>query len=232
VVVGSNSLVKTIAARKAQGSCRFLLGALVALLVAFPFLEDAAGPLVLVIPVAAIFVAGVAVVDSGRYRHTIRAGLIAAVQIAFAILSLILRAAHARYWIAVMFGLVATAVLILFAIRCVFRYVLQAAAITRDQIYAGICMYIMLGFAFGAVFYLVNILDPKSFYMSSNVTGRETPDLMYFSFVTLATLGYGDITPISNLARSLSVVEALVGMLYIAIFMARLVSMRSAGNER
>ena len=67
--------------------------------------------------------------------------------------------------------------------------------------------------------------------MSNNPSGRETPDLMYFSFVTLATLGYGDITPVSNTARTLAVVEALVGMLYIAIFMARLVSMRSLTDE-
>jgi hypothetical protein len=126
---------------------------------------------------------------------------------------------------------VATAVLILFATNCVLGYVLRARSITRDQIYAGICMYIMLGFAFAAVFYLVDILDPKSFLMSSNPTGRATPDLMYFSFVTLATLGYGDITPISNMARTLAVVEALVGMLYIAIFMARLVSLRSLTDE-
>ena len=215
----------------APGTCRFLLRALTALLVLFPFLEDVAGPLVLVIPIAAIFVTGVAVVDSGRYRLTVRAGVIAAVQISLTILSLILRQARVPYLVAVTLGLLATAVLMLFTIRCVLHYVLQARAITLDQIYAGICMYIMLGFAFGAIFYLVNILDPKSFYMSTNVTGRDTPDLMYFSFVTLATLGYGDITPGSNLARSLAVVEALVGMLYIAIFMARLVSMRSTTGE-
>ena len=227
MAVGNSRLAAPAIARKAQGNCRFLLGTLMVLLVSFPFLENVAGPLVLVIPIAAVFVAGVAVVDSGRYRLTIRAGLIAAVQISFTVLSLILRAVHGRYLIAVTLGLAATAVLILFTIRCVLHYVLQARAITPDQIYAGICMYIMLGFAFGAVFYLVNILDPKSFFMSTNVTGRDTPDLMYFSFVTLATLGYGDITPISNVARSLAVVEALVGMLFIAIFMARLVSMQS-----
>jgi len=52
---------------------------------------------------------------------------------------------------------------------------------------------------------------------------------MYFSFVTLATLGYGDITPAAKLSRALAEVEALAGMLYIAVFMARLVSMAGSG---
>jgi len=202
-------------------NCGFLLGILIALLVAFPFLEDVARPLVLILPVAVVFVAGVAVSDSGRY-YLRRALGIAAVQVGLTAGSLLLRQSGAVYSIAVALALTATVVLILFSTYCVLRYVLRAAVITRDQIYAGISMYIMLGFAFGAVFYVLNILDPRSFTASAH-----DPDLMYFSFVTLATLGYGDITPRTNLARSLAIIEALVGMLYIAVFMARLVSLRS-----
>jgi hypothetical protein len=144
------------------------------------------------------------------------------VQVGLTAGSLLLRQSGAVYSIAVALALMATVVLILFSTYCVLRYVLRAAVITRDQIYAGISMYIMLGFAFGAVFYVLNILDPRSF-----TANAHDPDLMYFSFVTLATLGYGDITPRTNLARSLAIIEALVGMLYIAVFMARLVSLRS-----
>ena len=134
--------------------------------------------------------------------------------------------------VALALALVATAALILFSTYCVLRYVLLARTITRDQIYAGICMYLMLGFAFGAVFYLVALLDRNSFAANVELLARgDKPDLMYFSFVTLATLGYGDITPRTNIARSLAVVEALAGMLYIAIFMARLVSLRSESAE-
>lgn len=231
-MVGGNSLKADPIAGGARRSCRFLLGSLVALVVAFPFLEELALPLFLVLPIAAVFVAGVAAVDSGRHLHTRRAVLIAAIQVVLTILSYDMREGRTRYFIAVALGLAATAVLIVFATYCVLNYVLQARVITIDQIYAGICMYIMLGFAFGAVFFLVNILDPDSFAASTTISGRQgTPDLMYFSFVTLATLGYGDITPRTNIARSLAVVEALVGMLYIAIFMARLVSMQSINSE-
>ena len=191
-----------------------------------------ANPLILMVPIAAIFVVAVAVVDSNRHRLTRRAAIIAAVQISLTILSSILRAPQTPYLIAVALAMVATAVLILFAIYCVLRYVLAARLITRDQIFAGICMYLMLGFAFGAIFYLINILDTNSFAANSGpVSGRDAPDLMYFSFVTLATLGYGDIIPLSNAARCLAEVEAIAGTLYMAVFMARLVSMRSSSGE-
>jgi hypothetical protein len=207
------------------------LGALIAILVAFPFLEDVARPLILVMPLTGVFLAAAVVVDAGRV-HVRRAVLIAAIQLAVTAVSLLVRESDEIYRVAVALALAVMAVLILFSTYCVLGYVLHARIITNDQIYAGICMYIMLGFAFGAVFYLLNILAPNSF--AANVplaSPGDKPDLMYFSFVTLATLGYGDITPRTNIARSLAILEALAGMLYIAIFMARLVSMRSEGVE-
>jgi hypothetical protein len=212
-------------------NCRFLLGSLIGLLVSFPFLEDVARPLILVILVAAVFVAAVIAVDSGRINIT-RALVIAVSQVALTVVSLVQHETNKIYKVSVTLALLATAVLILFATYCVLGYVLRAQIITLDQIYAGICMYLMLGFAFGAMFYLINILDPNSFIVNNDLMAtRGSPDLMYFSFVTLATLGYGDITPSSNLARSLAVVDALAGMLYIAVFMARLVSLRSTSAE-
>jgi hypothetical protein len=215
--------------KQRPSNCGYLLAGLLGLLLAFPFLEDIARPLILMMPIAAVFVAGVVVADGGR-AHVRRALLIAAFQVGFSLLSLLARGEPAVYVAAVVCALLSTVVLILFATHCVMRYVLRARVITRDQIYAGICMYVMLGFAFGAIFYLVNALAPHSF--ATNVqTPRNTPDLMYFSFVTLATLGYGDITPSTNLARGLAVLEALAGMVYIAVFMARLVSMQSTGAD-
>jgi hypothetical protein len=229
-VVGNRPAAK---ARPAQPkrNCLVLLGSLVALLVSFPFLEDVAKPLVLIIPVAVVFVAAVVAVDAGRI-NIFRALFISGSQVSLAVVSLAQREEKAIYWIAVSLALLATAFLILFATYCVLGYVLRSQVITRDQIYAGICMYLMLGFAFGAVFYLINTLDPGSFAVSNDLLARsDNPDLMYFSFVTLATLGYGDITPRTNIARSLAVVEALAGMLYIAVFMARLVSLHSTSAE-
>lgn len=103
---------------------------------------------------------------------------------------------------------------------------LQANYITHDQIYAGISVYLMLGFAFGCIYYLLSMLMPGCFAVNNaSLAGVRTPDLMYFSFVTLATLGYGDITPVARSARALAQLEALAGTLYMAVSMARLVSL-------
>jgi hypothetical protein len=218
-----------VGSKERPPNCRFLLAGLLVLLLAFPFLEDIARPLILIMPIAAVFVIAVVVADGGA-AHVRRGSLIAGFQVGFTLLSLLTRHQPALYPAAVALALMSTIVLILFATYCVMRYVLRARTITNDQIYAGICMYVMLGFAFGAIFYLINILSPNSFAVASQSPG-ETPDLMYFSFVTLATLGYGDIIPRSNFARGLAVLEALAGMVFIAVFMARLVSMRSAGPD-
>ena len=192
-----------VGSKERPPNCRSLLAGLLALLLAFPFLEDIARPLLLIMPIAAVFVIGVVVADGGR-AHVRRGLLIAAFQVGFTVLSLLTRAQPTLYSVAVALALSSTIVLILFATYCVMRYILRSRIITSDQVYAGICMYVMLGFAFGAIFYLINILSPNSFAATAQGPG-ETPDLMYFSFVTLATLGYGDITPRTNLSRSLAV---------------------------
>ena len=212
--------------------CRLLLGSLIALLLAFPFLEEVTRPSFLILPIAVVFVLGVVAVHEGR-AHLRRALVLATIQVIFTGLSVLLREQPVPYLASVSMTMAAIVALILFSMYCVLRYVLRARVITRDQIYGGICAYLMLGFAFGAVFYLLNILVPDSFAVNTRlpVVG-ENPDLMYFSFVTLATLGYGDITPLSRFARSLSELEALTGSLYIAVFMARLVSMVTVHDNK
>jgi len=215
--------------RKGPRNCRFLLGCLIALLIAFPFLNDMSSlrPMLLVAPVVGVFVAGVVVVNAGRAR--VRAALILAfIQVALILVATFIGESVETQSIAVVMFLLVAILLILFSTYCVLSYVLRAQSITSDQIYAGICMYLMLGFAFGAVYCLVNALSASNFAVGGiPVAQGQRPDMMYFSFVTLATLGYGDITPTSNIARSLAELEAVSGSLYIAVFMARLVSMHS-----
>jgi hypothetical protein len=195
----------------------------------FPVLEVLARPLLLVTAVTSVFVAGVVLVQPGRMRVRTAIAL-ALVPIVLTTIALALPSESFWYLFAVGVVLANIACLIAFCIYCVLRYVMQANRITRDQIHAGISVYLMLGFAFGCVYYLLCILDPSCFSVST--AGREgsrAPDLMYFSFITLTTLGYGDITPVAKMARALVEVEAVGGSLYMAVFMARLVSM--AGGE-
>jgi hypothetical protein len=217
-------------ARRPWLGCRLFLAILILLLVLFPALEEMARPILLIAAVASVFVVGVVAVNPGPSRVK-TAIMLASAQIVLTGAAVVLGANPLLYVRTVTLGLATTAVLIVYCIYCVLRYVLESYSITRDQIYAGICVYLMIGFAFGCIYYLVNILNPGCFALNNTrLADPRIPDLMYFSFVTLATLGYGDITPVTKAARALAQVEALAGMLYIAVFMARLVTLQSAGS--
>jgi hypothetical protein len=216
-----------MAGRKRRG-CRFLLGSLTLLLVLFPVLAEMARPILLIAVVGSVFVAGVVVVDSGRFSIRIAISL-AVIQILLTGVAVARTVNSYSYVFTIGLALASTKALIAYCIYCVVRYVLHANYITRDQVYAGICAYLMLGFAFGCIYYLIEMLSPGCFSVNVSKLSSDSPDLMYFSFVTLATLGYGDITPVAKVSRALAEVEALAGMLYIAIFMARLVSMVGSG---
>lgn len=94
--------------------------------------------------------------------------------------------------------------------------------ITSDVIMGAICVYFLIGLIWAFVFSTLEILQPGSFQMPQG-TGTELSNFSYYSYVTLTTLGYGDITPISAPARSFALLEAIMGQLYIAILIARLV---------
>jgi hypothetical protein len=101
--------------------------------------------------------------------------------------------------------------------------VLKKGPITIRRIQGAIAVYLLLGLGWAHVYELIEYLNPGAFAGAIYGSGRFS-SWMYFSFVTLATLGYGDITPVQPLARSLTVAEAITGQLYLAILIARLVS--------
>ena len=87
--------------------------------------------------------------------------------------------------------------------------------------------YVLLGVMFAQGFELVAMVEPGAFQILGAPATYDTilPRLLYYSFTTLTTLGYGDITPIHPYARSLAVLESLVGVIYPAVLIARLVSL-------
>ena len=112
--------------------------------------------------------------------------------------------------------------------------IMKAKKVTTETIYASICVYLLLGIIWTMFFSAIEIIEPGSFLSG----GSPVVDLygdplqrnvfakfIYYSFVTLTTLGYGDIVPVSPQARALSSLEAVVGQLFIAILIARLVGM-------
>lgn len=111
---------------------------------------------------------------------------------------------------------------ILFCIIILTR-VLKKGPVTFHRIQGAVAAYLLLGLTWAHAYGLIEYLMPGSF--AGNVVGSgRFSSWTYFSFVTLATLGYGDISPVHPVARSLATAETITGQLYLAILIARLVS--------
>lgn len=107
-----------------------------------------------------------------------------------------------------------------------FLYLGRPGQITNGRLYASVSLYLMIAIVYYAVFSLIETINPGSFSESGLPAGSPVPkhSLLYFSLVTLTTLGYGDIVPVSHEARTFAAFESVTGVLYIAITMARLVA--------
>ncbi|HYL57702.1 MAG TPA: ion channel [Candidatus Acidoferrales bacterium] len=109
-------------------------------------------------------------------------------------------------------------------------------SVSLDTISAAICAYLLMGISWGFLYAAVELAHPQSFSAALLQTGNgaTAPEIaslhifIYYSFVTLTTTGYGDILPLSQVARILSMLEAVFGTLYIAILISRLVSLELA----
>ena len=116
----------------------------------------------------------------------------------------------------------------------VLQQIFRAGPITADRIRGSILAYLLLGIVWCLAYQLVNVLVPDAFRFPDTQTqmyGRLNHHLVYFSFITLTTVGYGDITPVSPVARTLATAEGLIGQLYPAILIARLVSLELSQRQ-
>ena len=103
------------------------------------------------------------------------------------------------------------------------RKIFRETKVNADTIEGGIAVFLMIGALWAFLFRIVSLFDPNAF---SELGDIDT--LFHFSFTTLTTLGYGDVTPISNLARTLANLEAIIGVMYPAIYIARVVGLYTA----
>jgi len=136
-----------------------------------------------------------------------------------------------------MANLVAMAFLLLIAVLLL-RPVLGDPPVTLDKLLGAISIYLLLGLAWAEMFELIHRTDPGAFAVSGPLQlefertqfGGASSMYVYYSFVTLTTTGYGDMSPVGPIARSMSSLEAIVGPLYLAILIARLVSLMNTGS--
>lgn len=103
--------------------------------------------------------------------------------------------------------------------------VLEKEEITRDLIFGALCAYLLIGVAYSMLYELIEFIAPGSFlYGTSQDFGLvRNYDLMYFSFTTLSTVGFGDITAVNPYSRAVVILEEVTGIFYLAVLVARLV---------
>ncbi|VGO15553.1 hypothetical protein PDESU_04138 [Pontiella desulfatans] len=110
----------------------------------------------------------------------------------------------------------------------IMRYVLDSSPVTGDKICGAISAYMMIGVVWTFVFTLFHHLDPASFEIPAALLSGDTINstwAFYFSFVTLTTLGYGDITPLTPGVQSYAIMEAAIGQVFLAVIVARLIAL-------
>jgi Ion channel len=112
-------------------------------------------------------------------------------------------------------------------VRIVLLVMFRQGPVSWSRIQGGICAYLLVGMAWASAFDLVEQLHPGSFHFVSAPTDPDqlTSKLIYFSFATLTTVGFGDVLPVNPFARSLAIFEAIVGQLFPAILIGALVAM-------
>lgn len=109
----------------------------------------------------------------------------------------------------------------------VFQKVFTSRRVGKQQIFGAISVYLLIGLVFTELFEILLYLDPNAIFFDPARFPREeigTSQVLYYSFVTLATVGYGDVSPVIPEARALSVVESICGIMYLTVLVARFVS--------
>lgn len=110
------------------------------------------------------------------------------------------------------------------------RYLARAKSADMATVLASICGFLMIAIIYAAMFSFLEKFIPTAF--GTGVASADSGEHLYFSVVTLTTLGYGDIAPVHPMARSLVMTEAVIGQFYVAVIVARLVSLVITEKDR
>jgi hypothetical protein len=127
-------------------------------------------------------------------------------------------------------SLAAQAVFHAFVVICLLRYVRRDQIMTRDELFAAAGLYVLTAFVFAYLYALIEHVQPGAFVISAashREGGIRWWDLLYFSFTCLTSVGFGDVTPASDHARSLVMIQQMGGVLYFALVVSRLVAMHT-----
>ena len=122
-------------------------------------------------------------------------------------------------------GMIAGALFIALVIANLLVFMLKSEEVNLEIIYAAILLYLLAALMWAFVYTVIELVDPASFNIDLSRPQDYLLEFQYFSFVTITTLGYGDITPVTEVAKAITALEAVVGQLYLVVAVAWLVGM-------
>ncbi len=129
-----------------------------------------------------------------------------------------------------LFGLSLDIVFLLVVVVILMIKVFSEDRVTAETIQGGISVYFLLGFLWAYAYAMILLLEPGSISFPAPLA--ETSTLIYFSFTTLTTLGYGDVTPVGWFARNLTILESTLGQIFLTVLVARLVGLHVASKSK
>ena len=210
-------------APRTRGKFFYLFLAQVLLVVLFPYLNKPGLPILLFRFLgAAAFVSAVYAVSEKRAQWITALAL----AVPAAVLNAFFTFRHAQS-LAVS-SLVFTILFLAYTLVTLLRAVLRAETVTLDTIYGAIGVYLLMAMVWGTAYMLLETLQPGALAVDTTRHPNHTIDwfdCMFYSFVTLTSTGYGDMVPVTAHGRSLSILEAVSGIMYVAILIARLVGL-------
>jgi Ion channel len=198
----------------------FLLAMLLAMLAVVPFLEGFIGLRILFNVFLSVVLVSAVYALSQKIRH-----LMIAVVLAIPMLISIWFDYFVRSDAIFLIGRICGVMFIAFTIYHILRHIFRELEVTRDTIAGATAVYLLFAIMWSFLYAVLERLQPGSFAVSVAETIGERNVFIYFSFVTITTLGYGDITPLTSLAGSMAILEAVVGQLYLVVLVSWLVGM-------
>jgi len=197
--------------------CFFLFMALLALIIAMAFLGDTVqGRLILAFINVLVLLTAVAAV--GRSRFSLVIGVLLIIPaLAFRLLATE-SSTPGHLTLAWGFG----AVFLAFTLAELLHYVLRRDVMTADKLYGAVAAYMLIAMLWAFLYGVLQYFYPGAYALDGTPKALDMAELIYFSFTALATVGFGDITPMLTQSRFLTILEMVTGVMYVAILIARL----------
>jgi len=204
--------------------CLFLMLSLIMLLLFYQFIS--VWPVLVLSMSTLSLVAGVYAVSNSK-KQVVIAAILGVQVFTFMFVDFVYPAVATKF-----FSSILLVGFYIFMMINVLKYVIRGKTVTKDKIYGALSIYMLIGFAWAPLYRLVYLNNPSSFSgTQAFYMGVYHFDFVYYSFVSICTLGFGDMLPVSGLARSLTILEAMTGIIYMAVMISRLVSLYKTNEE-